>query len=332
MLVQAGCTTGSGSAPSGVTPSASIAGRVTDAISGVPVAGARLLLRDTGEQASVAADGSFTLPASASAGSRVEIDAPGYWTRATRVDTAASAAAAIDVLPDGEGFSLPFFDYVFRQACQEPATLGTTRWVTQPTFEIWTQTFSCAAEWPGQTYGCLSIQATETPAPVAFTQAVTTVLDEDVTQYTGSVLSGVPVVQRTFAAGTIVTYPDDVFAGGRVAIVYVDRDDRGSIGAARLGSSTSITSGYIQILGTGWSDLTGLVSHEVAHTLGYWHPCGTSAVPLPSTMRDFTRPSAADRLHGRILYHRPSGSDSPDTDPDTYVVNAVASATTVVAH
>jgi hypothetical protein len=71
--------------------------------------------------------------------------------------------------------------------------------------------------------------------------------------------------------------------------------------------------------------LRGVYSHELAHSLGYNHPLGASAVPLPSIMRHGhgEGPELDDQLHGAILYRRAPGSRSPDSDPQEFVINAV---------
>jgi hypothetical protein len=92
-----------------------------------------------------------------------------------------------------------------------------------------------------------------------------------------------------------------------------------SLGAADANGVSGIQAGYVQVHGL--VEIVNLASHEIAHALGYYHPCGGINVPLPSTMRIASRPTDADRLHGRILYRRPPQSRSPDSDPDTFVIN-----------
>jgi len=44
---------------------------------------------------------------------------------------------------------------------------------------------------------------------------------------------------------------------------------------------------------------------------------------LPSIMREARAVTAQDVLHARVLYRRPPGSRSADSDPDDFVVNAL---------
>ena len=69
----------------------------------------------------------------------------------------------------------------------------------------------------------------------------------------------------------------------------------------------------------------GIVTHELAHSLGFKHPAGT---PTQSTiMGDYQNGgggygiTAADELHGRIMYKRPRGSLTPDRDPPGVNIN-----------
>jgi hypothetical protein len=295
-----------------------VTGHVTDAIDGASVVGAHVVVRDTGQGVITAGDGSFTLPIPDSGTARIRIEASGYWTRTTRVSAESAAPAEIDLLPDDKGFSLPFFDYVFRFSCGGPGlNLGTKRWLVQPTFEVWTSEFSCSSVnvGPGN---CVRTLSTGRGAPAPFLEAVSRVLAEDIDQYTGGVLTGAPVRYRSFPPDTRVRYPEDALQHNVITIAYVD-DDLSSLGSAHDEGPLGVTSGYVQVHGLDY--VTELTSHELAHTLGYDHPCGGINVPLPSTMRIASRPSEADRLHGRILYRRPPVSSSPDHDPDWFVIN-----------
>lgn len=298
-------------------PTVTVSGRILDAIDAQPIAGARVAVRDSSVSSAASVDGSFVLSVPDSTTTRIEITAPGYWRRTTRIDPAGANRVEIDLLPDGKGFSLPFFNYVFRGTCQgQPSTGGTARWLTQPTFEVWLSEFACE-----NLVGlvCTDTRSTGRPVPAAFLSAVTTVLAEDISQLTGGFVSGTPVRYREFGTGTRINYPRDALSDGVITIAYIE-DSGLSLGANNPQGVLGISSGFVQVHGL--AEITGLTSHEIAHALGYYHPCGGEQVPLPSIMQRAGRPTDADRLHGRILYRRPPGSLSPDSDSDTVTINS----------
>jgi len=305
-----------------------LGGTVVDAVDMSPLVGARLSIPGLGVVSVSGGDGSFTLPIESATNPIVETSAAGYWTRATRIAAAGTTNVVVDLLPNGKGFNLAFFDYVLRRSggvCTPPGGLGTVRWQEQPTFKVWTSEFSCVTPWPQSAGGCITIRATGRSTPPGFSSSVRSVLTEDVPAYSGGVLHNVRVIEEDVPTGTRLRHPDDTLIKGFVTIAYVD-EARPSIATVDDGGVMGITASHIQIFGSGVSDvgsadLMSLASHEVAHALGFYHPCGVEYTLLPSTMRVPSRPTDADRLHGRILYRRSSGSRSPDLDADGFVIN-----------
>jgi hypothetical protein len=166
--------------PAAPTPSGSItvAGRIVDAVDSVPVVQARLSIAGMGILGTTSADGSFSLSIPEGGNSVLEIEAPGYWKRTTKMKPTGSSEIRIDVLPNGKGFSLPFFDYVFRQ--RAPCVLvelATTRWLRQPTFELWTSEFTCQLAAPDGR-GCDAIRSSGRAAPAEFIDAAKRVVQE----------------------------------------------------------------------------------------------------------------------------------------------------------
>ena len=300
-------------------PTVTVSGRILDAIDAQPIAAARIALRDSQVSVTANMDGSFVLSVPDSTTTRIAITAPGYWPRTTRIDPAGANRVEIDLLPDGKGFNLPFFNYVFRGTCQgQPSTGGTARWLTQPTFEVWQSEFKCDSL---QGLFCTATHATGRAAPEAFLSAVSTVLADDVSQLTGGFVSGALVRYRQFGVGTRIQYGSGATIDGVITIAYIEDDGNFlSLGAANAQGVLGISSGYVQVHGL--EGITGLTSHEIAHALGYNHPCGGEQVPLPSIMQRAGRPTDADRLHGRILYRRQPGSLNPDSDSDTVTINS----------
>jgi Carboxypeptidase regulatory-like domain len=107
-----GCDSDSPSQPTSVATTL-VVGRIVDAIDFNPVGGARLTTTYNAP-AVTASDGSFSLQLREGT-SEVTIEALGYWTRTTRLTSSGAERVEIDILPDGKGFNLAFFDYVFRR-------------------------------------------------------------------------------------------------------------------------------------------------------------------------------------------------------------------------
>ena len=59
----------------------------------------------------------LSLARSTAAALRANGTAGGYWPRTTRIDPAGANRVEIDLLPDGKGFSLPFFNYHAAARC-----------------------------------------------------------------------------------------------------------------------------------------------------------------------------------------------------------------------
>jgi hypothetical protein len=63
-----------------------------------------------------------------------------------------------------------------------------------------------------------------------------------------------------------------------------------------------------------------LRAHELGHALGYSHVTVRTSV-MNSNAR--TEPNEFDREATQIVYQRPPGNRSPDTDPDPFSINTM---------
>ena len=144
---------------------------------------------------------------------------------------------------------------------------------------------------------------------------------------TGGVFTNPRVTTKTHPVGTDIPPNDWLTANGVVSLSYMPRglwSDANNDGndAFYSGERRADKPAHIQC---GWraaADLV-IVTHELAHSLGFSHPSGTPT--QESIMGDYQGGgygiSAADELHGRILYKRPNGSLTPDRDPSGVTIN-----------
>ena len=288
-------------------------GVVTDIISGATLAGIEVSIPDQGS-VQTSGNGSFSLPVSQAGTFPLRAGGGHYLRRETYVSVNSLSTVDLDLIPDGMGFDLSFFDHVFRWNGADP----TSRWTDEPTFEIWTRKFRC--EEGGEDEACQRLVATDDNAPAGFISNAENVINSDLRPLTGGFVRGRDVRRKGHDPGTVVA-AGQMFSPNVVVIVLVQNNLTSKSWAGwQTTGRNGIYSGRVQINTRHESSLC-IMSHEIAHTLGYHHPDGQYSVPKPSVMR-CDGPTADDRLHGRILYLRPPGSRTPDKDPEWFTANA----------
>jgi hypothetical protein len=295
---------------------AGLSGRVVDSITGQPIAGARI---EAGEAAVESdASGLFALPSDLSGLVPLRAEAPGHFPRETRVQTAAPAPFAVDLLPEAERFDLNFFDHVFRELGED----GTHRWATEPAFQILDRVLDCVDLDP-QEY-CNLFEVTDEHAAEQFFSLSNQVILEDAARYTGGQVTGARLTRVEVAPGTRIVRQDAwVRDTVRFALVRLPNDYSWS-SWWYYRETANLYSGFVTI-NKEHKGLRSIYSHELAHALGFAHPRGGWEVPLPSIMRygHGDGPEPNDVLHGAVLYRRPSGSRTPDRDPEDFLLNAL---------
>jgi hypothetical protein len=293
---------------------ATVSGVVTDALDGRPLGG--ITLEIPGSASTVThGDGSFNLNASGAGAVPLVARGDAFHTRETHV-MLSGQRALIDVLPQGRGFDLDFFDHVFRNLGAD----HTERWVTEPRFEIWTGIYDCrSGEYEDD---CDALVARGEPAPGQFVQIARDVIAADAPKYTGGVVTGTDVTTRAqHPSGTELTWRDS-FEPFVVTVVLVEGIDY-SFAWLWPYEDGRMYSATIKIARREHRRDDAVYSHELAHTMGFSHPASYENVPLPSIMREARAVTAQDQLHGRILYRRPPGSRTADRDPEDFSVNAL---------
>ena len=198
------------------------------------------------------------------------VSGEGFHPRETRFQPASVRAVEIDLLPDGAGFDLDFFDHIFRNLGRD----GTERWTVIPDFEIWTRIYECRE---GEIHDCDELIATEDEAPGQFLKIARDTIVADAPKYTGGKIQSFQITTRTHLPGEHLTLRD-YFIPGKTTIVFIKKHDASFawLWPYESGALYSVT---IQILNKHRAD-AAVYSHELAHAMGFSHPAGYENVPL----------------------------------------------------
>lgn len=296
----------------------SLRGMVRDAVTGLPVPGARV---EAADLSAVETDGNglFSIPANQAGIVALVARADGYFPHQTHARTETGTPIVIEVIPENGKFDLNFYDHVFRNLGEN----GSYIWATEPRFEILSQVFDCVDH--ETTDACDVFEATDEAAPGQFVSLTREVVTADVSRYTGGALAGSDVRLVDVAPGTRITR-SEAWVRDKVRFLIARMPDGSSWTTRWIYRGTSdYYSAFIIINKSTHKAERGVYSHELAHSLGYSHPLGGDRVPIWSIMRygHGPDPYPADILHGAILYRRPAGSRTPDQDPDDFVVNGL---------
>jgi hypothetical protein len=274
----------------------SIAGRVVETLTNVPVPGATVDLEGFGpiQADSSGAFGfeSTTFPPFSPY--RVTVIQPGYvprdarvlWRRGDRTDV------VIDVIRDAPPFSLNFYRQLIRNGYEQPGNLQwLKRWAEPPSFYVRTVDET----------GGRSVE----PEVLALVQQW---LREGVRLWTGW---SVPRLE----SGT--ESRDDV--AGWIRVIFV-RTSENYCGRARVGVNPGLITLNNDRCNCGSRKVPpSTVVHEVGHALGFWHVATRENVMYPQDPGGCypAELSPAERYHATIAYRRPDGSRDIDTDPET---------------
>jgi Metallo-peptidase family M12B Reprolysin-like len=274
-----------------------LAGRLTDNITGQPVGGATLTI-DGRAPVSTDGDGRWRLEGTGTAASRLAttVQAPGFVTRQTFIawETGGRADISLDLLPDRAPFDLSFYRQLVRNAHDQPGVLQPLRrWSTNPNFYV-------------NTFNPKTGRALE-PAEITL---VVQALREAVPQLTGGRFAAAAV-----ETGDTPRAPQPNWIS--VSFIYDPKGDY--CGLAYVGANPGeITMNYDRCA----SDCGSLkvapetIAHEVGHAMGFWH---TPATGIMNTLRarrcGNLQFSAQERVHAGAAYSRVQGNLDPDTDP-----------------
>jgi len=242
-------------------------------------------------------DGYFELDVSQSGVLPVAIEASGFHKSESCLDVSLSkqstqnGVAAVyayrDILPSNNDsvFDMNFFSHVFRN--RGDTMTGTSRWVTIPTVELWTQEMECLETLTDVIGGgdigiCENFKATATVTDSNLKAIVQAIVNTDIPALTNNVLSGVSLRTKSHAAGTIFEAEKE-YSGcavpNTIVVAYIGLGGTsGYNGGASLanicwdgggddGDRGFIKSGFI-VLGGMYPANRETTAHEMAHVLG----------------------------------------------------------------
>jgi hypothetical protein len=226
-----------------------------------------------------------------------------------------------EIIPQGDGFDLTFFDWLFR----DNGTKGTRRRIAGGAlqYEIWTRQFTCIEISPTTNEICHRMQALEAAAPPEFETYARHAIAQ-LTRLTGGALTNIRITTKSHAPGTIVQRNDWDNTGPGIVSMQCQASSSpfGGGDAAYFGQAGPDLSETLPahiIYGSRVGLQQDIHEHEVGHSIGFEHPAGSPS--LPTFMHDHPAITSADELHGRILYKRPNGSLTPDRDPSGVTIN-----------
>ena len=198
-----------------------ISGLITDIVTGAAAANLTVEIEGVGTT-TTDGTGKYSFDTDTVGTLPVTLSGAGYIRRDTYIIADGTLTADATVIFDGNGFSLPYHDEVFR----DNATKGTRRWTYQPTFQIWLRKFKCteADKDSDDIEYCTKAEALEESVSGEwFDNTVRSVVTGDVSRLTGGKYSGSPITTRDFTPGTVITM-DDITENnpGQINILLVD--------------------------------------------------------------------------------------------------------------
>ena len=295
----------------GVAAARSIVGAVTDAIRNSALAGVDVAI-DQGGSATTDGSGHFAVQAPALLGSyRTTLSGPSVVTRQTTVSLPASSLA-FTLIPSS-------FDMAsFQEFARSFGNGLMIRWSSPPALVVETSLVAS----PSNQNAALAEQT-----PASEIDRLIDRLSHALPQLTGSAITEFASVRRqTTPAGN----PVQMYSSGAITVVYYT-ENNGACGQGGPGitQQTVITGAVWLKVGCASLSVNSTAAvHELGHALGYGHVSGSPSVMRATGGIDIT---VFDLAAAAIVFRRPPGNRAPDTDPDSFRVNASASRTTDTA-
>ena len=197
-----------------VTTSVTFSGTVKNIVTGTSVSGATVTVGTV--STTTGTDGTYSLEVSESGRPSFSVAASGYHTRESAVTMTGATTINPEIIPQGDGFDLNFFDYLFR----DNGTQGTARRTSTPTYEIWTRQFTCLELSTDGYNACVRMQVLEAEVPAEFETLARDSIAK-IGRLTGDAITNAPITTKSHTPpGTILERNDWGTAPGVVSIEY----------------------------------------------------------------------------------------------------------------
>lgn len=290
--------------------------RVVSQRSGLAITNAEVTV--SGATVKALGDGSFSV-SSPQSDTPIDIAAPNYITRKTRIKGGRLAqSVTVDLIDQTPPFDMGFYQELVRGAKENPASVSRQplwRWGRDPAFYVKTTL------------------PDGRPVPQSSIENVLQGIRKFVPQWTGgrfkvATIEGgtearsqsvgwinILFTAEAFNATTNVTAPCGLAfypSGGIDNIAGSITFDLPELKDSKLA--------YCKCEASGTSPGSGLVAHELGHSLGFFHTSNRASVMFSSGCANDL--PAIDQFHGSIAYSRQYGSLDPDTDPTTFTLSA----------